>query len=414
MKHTSMMIEKMEYEGLSSYSDEHIKMAFEYFADQIDKRIQENLVSELMSRYAQISTRLEKSDARLREAQEIALLGNWEIDVQTKELTWSDTVSRILELEEGVQSSLDLYFSKVYPEDYGKAKRPMEDFWKGAGGLELRYRLLMESGRIKWVHVRSIVMRDFSGNPISVHGTIQDITEVKAAEEKMKEYNNHLQDLVQEKVEEVSSAQIATIHALVKLAESRDDDTGGHIGRTSEYCKLIAKKLWEMGEYPDEIGSNFIENIAKAAPLHDIGKVGISDAILLKPGRLTPEEFEIMKTHVTIGYETLASIEKRYNANEFIRIGMEITLGHHEKWDGSGYPNRLKGDDIPISARIMALSDVYDALRSKRVYKEAFSHEKSKSIIEEGRGTHFDPLLVDIFLENHKGFADIYKRTTDT
>ena len=225
-------------------------------------------------------------------------------------------------------------------------------------------------------------------------------------------YNVHLEELVRDKVYEISASQIATIHALVKAAESRDDDTGAHIERTASYCKLIADKLWDAGLYPDDVDFFYAENIEKASPLHDIGKIGIADAILLKPGRLTPEEFEIMKTHVLKGYETLASVAKYYPSNTFLKFGMEISLYHHEKWDGSGYMSGLSREDIPLSARIMAVSDVYDALRSKRVYKEAFSHEKSIGIIAEGRGSHFDPVLIDVFMKDHTLFRDIYDRLT--
>ncbi len=411
LRRAEEIIAEMEEKQSSSYADEHIKTVFDYFANQIDNCIQTTLVSELMTRYAEVSRRLERSDARLREAQEIALLGSWDLDIRTKELGWSGTTNKILGLRDDEESSLNIFFGKVHPEDRKKAMRILDDFMEGAELPELRYRLVMEDGRIKWVHIRSVVLHDSGGEAISVHGTIQDITAAKIAEEKMTEYNNHLEDLVREKVEEISASQIATIHALVKLAESRDDDTGEHVVRTAQYCSFVAEKLWELGAYPGEIDQTFIENIGKASPLHDIGKVGIPDAILLKPGKLTPEEFEVMKTHVTIGYETLSSIQKKYKMNEFIKMGMDIALYHHEKWDGSGYPNRIKGTDIPVAARVMALVDVYDALRSKRVYKESFSHETSVNIIKEGKGSHFDPLLVDIFLENDGEFYEISERT---
>ena len=150
----------------------------------------------------------------------------------------------------------------------------------------------------------------------------------------------------------------------------------------------------------------------KASPLHDIGKVGIPDSILLKPGKLTEEEFAIMKTHARIGYDTLAQVGSQYSGNSFLKLGMEITLGHHEKWNGSGYPQGLSGESIPLSARIMALADVYDALRSKRVYKEAFSHEKSAGIIREGWGSHFDPVLTDLFLRHEEEFRAMYESIT--
>ena len=156
-----------------------------------------------------------------------------------------------------------------------------------------------------------------------------------------------------------------------------------------------------------------IHNIGLASSLHDIGKVGIPDYILLKPGKLTPEEFEIMKTHVTIGYDTLASVKKAYPANKFLEIGMEIARYHHERWNGSGYRDGLSGEAIPLSARIMAISDVYDALRSRRVYKEPYTHETSLRIIADARGQHFDPVLTDLFLQHHNEFRQIYDHAMD-
>jgi len=235
----------------------------------------------------------------------------------------------------------------------------------------------------------------------------------KELEEKnvlLEKYTNHLEELVEEKVEEISASQISTIHALVKAAELRDDDTGTHIERTSSYCKLIAEKLLEEGIYPEIVDENYAKTIEMSSPLHDIGKIGIRDSILLKPGRLSEEEFEIMKTHVTIGYETLASVVENYQGNAFLRYGIEIARYHHEKWNGSGYEGGLSGEDIPLSARIMAVSDVYDALRSKRVYKDAFTHEKAVGIIAEGRASHFDPVLTDVFITNHLLFKDIFAR----
>ena len=217
-------------------------------------------------------------------------------------------------------------------------------------------------------------------------------------------------ELVNEKVRDITASQIAVIHALVKLSESRDDETGAHIERTSGYCKLIAEKIRDADMYHHAVDDLYAENISKASPLHDIGKVGIADAILLKPDRLTGDEFDLMKTHVIHGYETLASVERLYPANIFIKLGMEISRYHHEKWDGSGYMYGLAGESIPLSARIMALSDVYDALRSKRVYKEAFPHEKTIDIIAQGRGKHFDPFLTDIFLDNHEMFQQIFNQ----
>lgn len=231
-------------------------------------------------------------------------------------------------------------------------------------------------------------------------------------EMELKKYSEHLEELVDAKVREISDAQIATIYALVKLAESRDGDTGAHIERTAQLCRLLAEKLRQLPEFSEIIDDEYIENIYRSSPLHDIGKVGIPDAILQKPGKLTPEEYEIMMTHAEIGAKTLEDVAKQYKGNTFIKMGLEIAKGHHEKWDGTGYPNGLSGKDIPLSARIMAIVDVYDALRSKRSYKEGFSHEKSAKIIEKGMGTHFDPLLVGVFLRYQNEFRDLYDSIT--
>lgn len=225
---------------------------------------------------------------------------------------------------------------------------------------------------------------------------------------KYTQLSSNLEKLVEEKVKEISKLQLATIFALVKLSESRDDDTGKHIERTAELCKLMAKLLSTLPVYMGIIDNNYIETIYKASPLHDIGKVGIPDSILLKPGKLTTEEFEIMKTHAIKGYETLYEVQQKYTHSLFLNMGMDITKYHHEKWDGSGYPMGLKGDKIPLSARIMAIVDVYDALRTKRVYKEAYSHEESCKIIAKGSGKHFDPLLVNVFLDNNHKFMTVH------
>jgi len=224
---------------------------------------------------------------------------------------------------------------------------------------------------------------------------------------RLKQQNQHLEALVQEKVREISDSQLATIFAVSKLAESRDDETGYHIERTRNFCRNLAEKLYEGSCYAASLSADFIENIYHASPLHDIGKVGITDNILLKPGRLTPEEFEIMKTHTVIGASTLQNVLSKYPNNAFLAVGIDIARSHHEKWDGSGYPDGLAGERIPLSARIMAIADVYDALRSKRPYKEPFSHEKSYGIIVEGAGRHFDPVVVEAFIALESQFAGI-------
>ncbi|MEG6615449.1 HD domain-containing phosphohydrolase [Peptococcaceae bacterium 1198_IL3148] len=212
------------------------------------------------------------------------------------------------------------------------------------------------------------------------------------------------------KDKEIAETQLATIYSLVKLSESRDDETGAHIERVALFCKLLASELRNLPQYQDYINDDYVDNIFKASPLHDIGKVGIPDSILLKPGKLSTEEFEIMKTHTVIGANTLLEVKKKYPDNKFLELGISITRFHHERWDGSGYPDGLSGQDIPLSARIMAIVDVYDALRSKRVYKEAHSHEESMKIIKQGEGSHFDPEILQVFVQNEARFNAIYEQ----
>jgi len=214
-------------------------------------------------------------------------------------------------------------------------------------------------------------------------------------------HSMHLEELVQEKIHEISDAQLATIIALATLAESRDDTTGRHIERTQDFCRALAEQLRKKPKYAHEIDDAFVNNIYFAAPLHDIGKVGIPDSILLKPGKLTSEEFIVMKGHVTIGMKTLESIRQRYPDNVYLNMGIQLTSYHHEKWDGSGYPEGLAKTSIPLCARIMALADVYDALRSRRPYKPPFTHEVACNIIFDSSGSHFDPDVVEAFKEIH-------------
>lgn len=223
------------------------------------------------------------------------------------------------------------------------------------------------------------------------------------------QYKLDFQEMVAEKVREISEAQQATIFALAKLAEQRDEDTGTHLERVREYCRLLAERLGEDSPYAASISTDFIECIQHAAPLHDIGKVAIPDRILLKPGKLTPEEFEIMKTHSVIGAENLQTVYNNYAGNVFIGMGIEIALYHHERWDGSGYPDRLLGRNIPLSARIMAVADCYDAIHSDRCYRKGLNHEETKSIIMSESGSHFDPEICTAFLSLEKEFGRIMK-----
>ena len=223
----------------------------------------------------------------------------------------------------------------------------------------------------------------------------------------LKRHRDHLEDVVAERTRDLEMVKRVTIDTLAALAECRDPETGGHIKRTQHYVRALAEHVMDREPYARELDRKTVSLLFQSASLHDVGKVGVADSILLKAGRLTDEEFEEMKKHAEYGNTALAEAEKKLGSNSFLRLARDIAYGHHEKWDGSGYPQGLSGEDIPLSARIMAIADVYDALISKRVYKPPFSHEKAVFIIAEGRGTQFDPGLIDAFLEIQDKFREI-------
>ena len=223
----------------------------------------------------------------------------------------------------------------------------------------------------------------------------------------LKHHQDHLENLVAERTRRLALVQAVTIEGLATLAEYRDPETGGHIKRTQNYVKVLAKKLKEHPRFRDGLNDEIIELLYMSAPLHDIGKVGVPDHILLKADKLTDDEFGEMKKHTNYGHDALWVTEQKLGDDSFLRHAREIAYTHQEKWDGSGYPSGLKGDEIPISGRLMALADVYDALISKRIYKPPFPHEKAVEIIVEGKGKHFDPDIVDAFVELENTFRNI-------
>ena len=227
--------------------------------------------------------------------------------------------------------------------------------------------------------------------------------------------NQYLQLEVAEQTRQIASLQEVTILALASLAETRDADTGNHLKRTQQYVELLCNCLSRQPRFETYLSAERIRIVALCAPLHDIGKVGVPDRILLNPGRYKPEDFEIMKTHPRLGLEAIAKAQASvHDESELFEVAKEIVYSHHEKWDGSGYPQGLRGEEIPIPARLMALADVYDALICRRVYKPGLSHGAAVQIIVEGRGTHFDPDVADAFLALSAEFNAVAQRFADT
>jgi putative two-component system response regulator len=259
---------------------------------------------------------------------------------------------------------------------------------------------------------------DYITKPISppiVMVRVKTQLTLKAAADFLRDKNAYLQTEVEKRTKEVQMVQDVTIMAMASLAETRDNETGNHIRRTQNYVRALAKKLRGNPLYAKQLDDATVEMLYKSAPLHDIGKVGIPDAILLKPGKLTDEEFTVMKSHTTLGRDAILAAEKLIDVpSSFLTLAREIAYSHQEKWDGSGYPQGLAGESIPLSARLMAVADVYDALISKRVYKPPFPHDKAVAIIREGRDKHFDPHMVDAFLQIAEEFQDIARRFEDS
>jgi putative two-component system response regulator len=229
----------------------------------------------------------------------------------------------------------------------------------------------------------------------------------------LKRHRDHLEELVEQRTHQLKKSREATIEAMGLVAEGRDPETGGHIQRTKEYVRLLAKALSEREKYRETLTEGFIEIIYHSAPLHDLGKVAVPDSILLKPGKLSDEERQEMQKHALLGENTIQEAQQRLEEVEMLDIARLIAGGHHEKWDGTGYPRGLRGEDIPLAARIMALADVYDALVSKRPYKNPMSHNYAVDIIVADSGTHFDPEVVEVFVENAQGMKDVADRFAD-
>lgn len=215
----------------------------------------------------------------------------------------------------------------------------------------------------------------------------------------LERYRNHLEDMVKEKTSRIKEMQEHIIVGMANIIESRDNSTGKHVKNTQMYVRMIADELKNRGLYTDTLNDEYIHNLCNAAPLHDVGKIKVPDSILKKPGRLTPEEYDSMKMHTEYSQDIIEDILSDVEEEEYVKMAKDVALFHHERWDGTGYPRGLKGEDIPLGARIMALADVFDALFEERCYKPAIRPmEKIMSILEDGKGTQFDPVITEVFL----------------
>ncbi|WP_020614035.1 PAS domain S-box protein [Sediminispirochaeta bajacaliforniensis] len=253
-----------------------------------------------------------------------------------------------------------------------------------------------KDGAVIYTYASFTSIVDSTGTVIAYSMAEKDLTE-----------RVHLEQKLRDSLHELKDTQSAAIIGFAKLTEYRDKDTGAHLERIREFTRIMAQTLRRLPKYAAYITDDYLEDLSLSSILHDVGKVGISDSILLKPGRFNPDEYEQIKAHSRLGGEALEVVDKQLTKTSFLTMGKEIAYYHHERWDGSGYPEGLSGEGIPLSARIVSIADVYDALTSKRPYKEAYSHEKAVEIIAGERGKQFDPEIVDAFMENHQVFARI-------
>jgi len=264
---------------------------------------------------------------------------------------------------------------------------------------------------------------DYIAKPIRVRVLLARVAthvELQRARARLVDQNHYLEAEVARRTAENQNIRDVSIHALARLAETRDNETGNHLRRTAEYVRILAMRLQAHPRFASELDMQAIDLMVRSAPLHDIGKVGIPDHILLKPGKLAPSEWTIMQTHARLGAEAIELAERDVGLEDnpggdlgFLRFAKQIARSHHEKWDGTGYPEGLAGDDIPVAARLMALADVFDALICKRVYKPAWALNAARDLVLEQRGRHFDPDIVDAFAAGFEECCEVARRFAD-
>ncbi len=340
---------------------------------------------------------LKESEEKYRNILESIEEGYYELDNKGVFTFFNDSMSRILEKSNSKLKGLHIR-DFVDKGDTDNILSYLQENERKSDRISNTFdcEFITQKGNNKIIELSVSNIKDSKGHHTGFRGICRDVTERKILEKNLLASYREAQD-----------TRTGTILGLAKLAEFRDSDTGQHLERIREYTKLIAENMAKKPKYIDYITEEYIGDIYLSSILHDIGKVGVSDNILLKPGKLTPEEFEVIKTHSKLGGDALNAVDSHVKGRSFLTIGKEIAYYHHERWDGHGYPKGLSGEDIPLSARKVALADVYDALTSKRCYKEAYSHEKAKNIIVEESGKHFDPEVVEAFLECEQDFIRI-------
>ncbi|UCH19568.1 MAG: PAS domain S-box protein [Deltaproteobacteria bacterium] len=339
---------------------------------------------------------LKESEEKYRTILESIEEGYYEVDLSGNLTFFNDSTARMLGYAK--DELIRLKGRQLSsPEKAGNLYRVFEKVHTtGKSANVSECEVIIKDGSTRIFEISVSLMQDNGDQPVGFRGILRDVTEQLKAERENAKLEAQLQE-----------ARAATILGLAKLAEYRDEGTGTHLERIREYAKIIAEQMSNHPKYKDYITLEYIEDIFRSSILHDIGKVGVPDAILLKPGRLTAKEFEVIKKHAVLGGDALNAIDSKIEGVSFLTLGKEIAYYHHEKWDGTGYPKGLTNEKIPLSARFVALADVYDALTSKRFYKEAYTHEKAREIIIELKGTHFDPDVVDAFLAREKEFKRI-------
>ncbi len=356
-----------------------------------------------IKRRRQAEDNLEESEEKYRTILESIEEGYYEIDINGNFKFLNKSMCRILTRTktEIIGTNIIDYLN---PKDIDNCERLIHDIeHHKTGSAMIEGEIIIKGGGRKIIELSASLIKDAALNPSGIRGITRDITEKRMLEKNLLE-----------SLENVKEARSGVILGLAKLAEYRDSDTGRHLERIREFSRIIAREMAKLPQYEGYITETYIEDIYQSSILHDIGKVGVPDAILLKPGKLSEKEFRQIMQHSILGGQVLSTIDKQFNDQSFLTIAKEIAYYHHEKYNGTGYPSQLKGEQIPLSARIVSIADVYDALTSKRCYKDAFSHERSVTIILDKMGELFDPDVINAFLTQQEQFRLIKQKFHET